>query len=151
MSKKAVTNYIRRDPLKSATYQNNVAVILSELGNFELTEDTIENLARSGVGVKNICGLFGKTHTFLDDNPLFREAFNRGRSNVATRVRAKLLDAALEEDNMTAAMYLDKIYGGEQVVSEVNLTVTNTPLAEISTNELLDVTFDVKSRENDAN
>lgn len=147
MTKKDLTSYVESDPLGSASAaSNNVAVILAQLNIIQPTPETVENLAASGVSVKNICGILGKHFSYLNEHPLMLDAFNRGRATVGSRVRARLLDAALEENSMTAAIYLDKIYGGDAVVSEVNVNVTSSPLENVSTEDLL-VSFDVIDNE----
>jgi hypothetical protein len=152
MTKKDIASYIQSDPdnrATSATAQSNVAVILSQLAFVQPSTEMIENLAASGISLKNICGIIGKNFSYFSDNPTMKEAFDRGRATVGSRVRARLLDAALEENSMQAAMYLDKIYGGDTVASEVNVNVTSTPLENVSTEDLLNVAFTVKDDETD--
>lgn len=122
----------------------NLQVILDNLTTrprIEATPEQVEFLAQSGVSVKNICGLFQKSFNFLSDNPELQAAYERGRATVGSRIRARLVDAALEENSMQAAIYLDRVMGGDQVAAEVNVNVTNQPLQEIDTNQLLDIVF----------
>jgi hypothetical protein len=144
MTKKDIASYIQRDPdnkATSTTAQSNVAVILSQLAFAQPSTEMVENLAASGISLKNICGILGKNFSYFSDNPDMKEAFDRGRATVGSRVRARLLDAALEENSMQAAIYLDKIYGGDTVASEVNVNVSTVNLDEIPTETLLDVLY----------
>lgn len=128
----------------SAPASKNLQVILDNLKTkpqLECTAENIEFLASKGVSANNICGLFQKSKTYIYENPEMLDAFNRGRSNVASRVRAKIVDAALEENSMQAAIYLDKVMGGDTTTENVNLTITQQPLKDISTEDLLNVTF----------
>lgn len=123
---------------------NNLQVILDNLTTkpqLECTADNIEFLASKGVSANVICGLFQKSKTYIYDNPEMLEAFNRGRSNVASRIRAKIVDEALENNSMQAAIYLDKVMGGDTTTENVNVTVSQQPLKDISTEDLLSVTF----------
>jgi len=152
MTKKDIASYIQRDPdnkATSSTAQSNVAVILSQLAFTQPSPEMIENLAASGISLKNICGIIGKNFSYFSEHPEMKEAFDRGRATVGSKVRARLLDAALEENSMQAAMYLDRIYSGDTVASEVNVNVTSTPLENVSTEDLLNVAFTVKDDETD--
>lgn len=112
------------------------------------TPEEVEHLAKSGVSVKNICSLYQKGFEYLTENPELKSAFDRGRAHVASRIRAKLIDAALEEDSMQAAIYLDKLMGGDTEQTTVNLNVSQRPLDSANTEQLLDA-IDIHIKDDD--
>ena len=75
------------------------------------------------------------------------EAFNRGRAQLGSRVRSKLIEAALENNNIQSAIHLDKIYSGDAPASEVNVNVTASQLSTVSDEDLMRVAFTVDSVE----
>lgn len=142
--------------VKDITQANNVATILEALETHRrvetltIDEELVETLGRSGVTVKNACSLLHKSFQYFDENPTMLEAFNRGRANLGSRVRSKLIEAALENGNIQSAIHLDKIYSGESV-SEVNVTVNTPQLSAVSDADLLRVAFTVDSETSDDN
>ena len=127
---------------------NNIAVILNELQVDKaliLTADTVETLASAGVSVHNICKMFRKSFGYLNENPHLLEAFHQGRATLGSRIRTTLVDAAIENNNIQSAIYLDKILSGDTVVSEVNITVGPSQLSTVSDEELMKVAFTVES------
>jgi hypothetical protein len=137
---------------KGAT-ANNVAIILNQLnvvkGTYQITEEQVELLGSSGVSVHNLCKIFKKSFGFLNENPNLLAAYEKGRATLGSKVRTTLVDSALENNNITAAIYLDRILSGDQVASEVNVNVTSSPLENVSTEDLLNVAFTVKDDETD--
>jgi len=139
-------------PLKPTPQLNNIAVILDALENrhgveaLTINEEMVEILGRSGVTVKNACSLLHKSFQYFDDNPTMKQAFERGRANLGSRVRSKLIEAALENNNIQSAIHLDKIYSADAVATEVNLNVTSQ-LSTVSDEDLLAVAFKVDTVE----
>jgi hypothetical protein len=94
-----------------------------------------------GISKANTCQLFNIGLAKFQENPEWNEAWEKGRGEVGTRIRASLVKDALDNDNLTAKIYLDKQLSGEQVdTSKVTINV-NTQLEGISTEDLLNITF----------
>jgi hypothetical protein len=74
--------------------------------------EKIYTLAKSGVSIKNICGIFGFNETTFMSNSAFTSAHAQGRSEVATLNRAMILEQAMN-GSLDAMKYLDKYMGGE--------------------------------------
>ena len=126
---------------------NNIAVILNELQGGKLmmlTAENVETLATAGVSVHNVCKMFRKSFSYLNENPHLLEAFNKGRATLGSRIRTTLVDAAIENNNIQSAIYLDKILSGDTVVSEVNITVGQSQLSTVSDEDLMKVAFTVE-------
>ena len=127
--------------------QNNITTILEALtvgkNIIHIDEELVEALGRSGVTVKNACSLLHKSFQYFDENPTMLEAFNRGRAALGSRVRSKLIEAALENNNIQSAIHLDKIFSGDAVASEVNVNVTASHLSTVSDEDLMRVAFTV--------
>lgn len=138
------------ETVENIPQRNNLAVILNELniskGSITINEELVETLGRSGVTVKNACSLLHKSFQFFDENPTMKAAFERGRADLGSRVRSKLIEAALDNNNIQSAIHLDKIYSGETVATEVNLNVTSQ-LSTISDEDLLKVAFTVEGED----
>lgn len=96
----------------------------------------IEELARLGNSVTTICAVLSMSKETFYKNPVFVTEFQKGRGNVATKIRQKLVEQALEEDNLQAMIYIDKIIGGDAETVNINATVSARPLKEISDEEL---------------
>ena len=148
--KASISDAIQNDSIVSGLSaaelnQNNIATILDALtvgkSIIHIDEDLVETLGRSGVTVKNACALLHKSFQYFDENPTMQEAFNRGRANLGSRVRSKLIEAAFD-GNIQSAIHLDKIYSGE-TVTEVNITVGQSQLSTVSDEELMKVAFTV--------
>lgn len=139
--KEVITSKIASD---NKPPSNSLQVILDNIQTkpqLQMTPEKVEQLARSGVSLKNICGLFQKSFNHISDNPLLLDAFNRGRATVSSRIRSRLVDAALEENSIQAAIYLDKIMGGDVTTENVNLTVSQRPLEDVPTDQLLEISL----------
>ncbi len=103
----------------------------------------LEQLGAMGVSLANAMGLFGVLPEHSTARKDCVDAWNVGRSRVGARVRASLLNDALENDNITAKIHLDKVFSGEKA-GDTNIQVnvnTDTNLSEVSTEDLLNVTF----------
>ena len=144
MSNKALKQTLSQEFQESPS--NNIAVILDALninkGFITINEDLVETLGASGVTVKNACSLLHKSFQYFDENPTMLEAFNRGRASLGSRVRSKLIEAALENNNIQSAIHLDKIYSADSV-TEVNITVGQSQLSTVSDEDLMRVAFTV--------
>ena len=152
--KSSIVSNIENDTINSGIpaetlHTNNIATILEALDNraITITPEYIEILGRSGVTVKNACSLLHKSFQYFDENPTMLEAFNRGRAQLGSRVRSKLIEAALENNNIQSAIHLDKIYSGDAPASEVNVNVTASQLSTVSDEDLMRVAFTVDSVE----
>ena len=134
------------------TTQNNLSVILNELSDNHaliLTAETVEALSASGVSAHNICSMFRKSFSYLNENPNLKLAFDKGRATLGSKVRATLVDAVFEDRNIQSAIYLDKILSGDTVMpTEVNLNVTSQ-LSTVSDEDLMRVAFTVDTVETD--
>lgn len=87
--------------------------------------DKVHQLGRNGASLSTIADLFDTTEQSLLDNPEFYNAWKAGRADLATRNRMNLVANA--ETNMTVAIYLDKIIGGDAETSVINLNVSSKP------------------------
>ncbi len=138
----------------SSATKNNLAVLLDSLDNvgkdrISITESLLETMGASGISMKNACSLLHKKFNWLTENPIMLAAFERGRANLGSRMRSKLVEQALENNNIQSAIYLDKILTGDTVASEVNLTVNTSQLSTVSDDDLLAVAFEVESTVDD--
>jgi len=105
-----------------------------------IDESYIYKLAQIGVSIDNICGLFGiSKETFLN-NAAFLTAHRQGRSQLASRNRAAIVEHAAN-GSLDAQKYLDKLIGGDVETQSVNLSVGQRPLENIPTENLLNVVF----------
>ena len=134
--------------VESSATKNNLAIILDTLdvnkGTIKITETLVETMGASGISMKNACSLLHKKFNWLTENPTMLAAFERGRANLGSKVRGTLVEAALENNNIQSAIYLDKILTGDTVASEVNLTVSTSQLSTVSDDDLLAVAFEVE-------
>ena len=143
---KAITAKLDTTDTASANV-SNIQVILNELSEDKgllLTVDTVEMLAASGVSVHNVCKMFRKSFSYLNEHPNLLAAYEQGRAQAGARMRGTLMDAALEGGNIQSAIYLDKILSGDSVVSEVNITVGQSQLSTVSDDDLMKVAFSVE-------
>lgn len=135
--------------VEASATKNNLAIILDSLdvskGNIKITETLVETMGSSGISMKNACSLLHKKFNWLNDNPTMLAAFERGRANLGSKMRGKLVEQALEHNNVQSAIYLDKILTGDSVATEVNLTVGASQLSTVSDEDLMKVAFTVES------
>lgn len=103
-----------------------------------LDVDVIKSLAKIGVSIKNICGLFNVSQETFCNNPSFLNAHREGRAEIGSKNRAAIVEEA-EKGSLQAMIYLDRYLGGDTEVQTVNMTVTARPLEEVPTENLIDV------------
>ncbi len=113
-----------------------------------LTPERVEDLASFGVSNKHICSLHSKPYNFINDDRELREAFDRGRARVGTKIRTKIVEQALEQDNLTAMIHLDKIYSNEGQTQQVEVSVKNDYLDAVPTETLLEIMYKESDKEN---
>jgi len=119
---------------------NNIAKITAELmPRPSLTPAKVEEAASKGLARKVICNLFSVAETTINDDPELLEAFLKGRATIGSQIRGKLVENALDDNSMPALLYLDKIYGGDNVVQQVEMKVSQSPLENISDAQLLEI------------
>lgn len=134
------------------TIKRNLAVISAELKgthNLLLEPRVVYDLAASGIHKQKICALFGCAAHYIDEDENLLAVYNQGRASIGTTIRASILDDALHKDILQAKIHLDKIYNKEDSsVQQVDVTVTQNPLENISTEELLSIDItDIESKE----
>ena len=103
--------------------------------------DLLFKLGSIGVSLSNVAKLFNIDETKITDNLDWYENWSRGRAECGSRIRAKIVEQALEGDVLNAMIYLDKILGGDQVTDQVQINVTNTELQPVKTEDLLEVMY----------
>jgi hypothetical protein len=103
-----------------------------------IDESYIYKLARLGISIKNICGLFGLSTESFCNNPTFLNAHREGRSHLAAMNRAAIAEHAAN-GSLDAQKYLDKLIGGDAEIQTFNMNVTARPLETVSTEDLLEI------------
>jgi len=124
--------------------KRNLEVIALELKNHRsllLEASAVFDMAKAGLSHVSICRLYKMAEDTITQDPTLLYEFNRGRAQVGTKVRTAIIDNALDKDNLTAQIYLDKIYNKEDNVQQIDVTVTSKPLETINTEDLLNITF----------
>ncbi len=125
------------------TIKRNLAVISQQLQirhSLELEPKVVYELACSGIHKRKICDLYRCDHNYIDEDPSLLASYNQGRANIGSTIRASILNDALDKDILQAKIHLDKIYNKEDSsVQQVDVTVTQNPLENISTEELLSI------------
>lgn len=147
---KAITAKLDTTVEPASAASTNVAIILNELSEDKgllLTAETVSMLSASGVSVHNVCKMFRKSFSYLNENPHLLAAYEQGRASAGARMRGTLMDAALEGGNIQSAIYLDKILSGDTVATEVNINVAQSQLSTVSDEELMKVAFTVESND----
>jgi hypothetical protein len=104
-------------------------------------QEILTKCGMMGISRINTCQLFNIDPRKFDENPEWREAWEKGRGEVGTRIRASLVNDAIQNDNLTAKIYLDKQLSGEQTETAKVVVNVNTKLEGVSTEELLNITF----------
>jgi hypothetical protein len=125
--------------------KRNMEVIAQELSKKKkdyLTPTNVEKLASHGLGIKVIASLYGEVSTDITQDPILMLAYEKGRSNIASQVRASIIDDALNKDSLTAKLHLDKVFNKEDHTQDINLTVSQRPLENISDEQLLQIDLD---------
>jgi len=128
----------------------NLAVIKSQLVHPRkaATPDVVESMSSEGLSKKVICGLLGIGEYYIDERPELLDAFNKGRSEIGSKIRIKLIEDALLNDSMPAKLYLDKIYGGDIEQKNLAVTVTQSPLEKVSDAALLEIDLNDETDDN---
>ena len=99
-------------------------------------------LGKAGVSLRNAADIFEISEDKFCSNPDWLVNWQKGRAELSSRVRAAIVDQALEQNVLNAMIYLDKIMGGDSPADQLNVTVTNVSnLENISTEDLLDVMY----------
>jgi len=107
-----------------------------------MRSEEVFNLAKAGISMKNIAGVYSTTEMTILDNPAFLSAFNDGRAECGSRVRAMIYQHA-EAGNLNAAIHLDKLLSGEIQRQEIKLELSTRPAGNISDAELIEsIEFD---------
>lgn len=124
--------------------KRNMAIIGKELKSpiprrSLLRPEVVEQLAKHGLSVKTIATLLGSHATMISQEPELLAAFEKGRSDIGSRVRAAIIDDALNKDSLTAKLHLDKVFNKDDHVQQVDLNVTQSPLENVSDATLLEI------------
>lgn len=128
---------------------NNIATVMAALEEtnskhkLTITPEMVELLGSSGVTVKNACSLLHKSFQYFDEHPIMKAAYERGRANLGSRLRSKLIEAALDHNNIQSAIHLDKIFSADAPATEVNVNIGPSRLSTVSDDDLLAVAFTV--------
>lgn len=125
----------------TAATLNNLNVIQQEIVAPQelLTPKIVETLAEQGLSRPVIAGLYRCAVGTIYNTPELDEAFLKGRGTIAKKLRTQLVEDALYNDSMPAKLYLDKIMGGDVEQKSLAVTVTQTPLENVSTEKLLEI------------
>ena len=105
-----------------------------------LDVDVIYALAKTGVSIENICGLFSYSRESFCNNDAFLTAHRNGRSECGIRIRASIVEHA-RNGSLDAAKYLDRITGGDIIQENVNLSISQRPLDQTPADNLLEVIY----------
>lgn len=103
--------------------------------------DLLYKLGAIGVSLVNAANLFDISVEKFSSNSDWHESWKKGRAECGARVRASIVEDALDKDILNAKLYLDKIMGGDAPADVVNVNVRNTTLETIDTDKLLEVMF----------
>ena len=115
--------------------------------------DALYMLGRAGVSLKTCADVFQCSIEFIVRDEHLHGAWSNGRAEIAGRVRSLIVEEAVENKNLQAQIYLDKLLSGESVKQQLDISVSSSgQLEQISTEELLEVGFtevdDDNSQEN---
>jgi len=146
MSKKTLKDALERAELNPVgtiaddARNANLAVIKAALvpPRQAVTPEMVETMAYEGLSSSVICGILGVQYSYITDRPELLAAFAKGRSTIGSKIRASLIEDALENNLLPAKIYLDKIYGGDVEQKNIAVTVTQPPLENIPTEQLLE-------------
>ena len=104
--------------------------------------DILYMLGKAGVTLSSAAALFEMADTHIIGDPDLHAAFNKGKAELGSRVRAVLVTEALENGNIQAQIHLDKQLNGENKQQSINFNISTTEkLESISTEKLLEVAF----------
>jgi len=104
----------------------------------------IYEMSAKGHSMKTICGFFGMSLDTFVKEEVYLAIFEAGRAVQGKIVREKLLETAIDDGNVQALVYLDKILSKEQA-EEIRIEVKQDPLqaslSGIPTSALLEVAY----------
>jgi hypothetical protein len=103
--------------------------------------DILYKLGKAGVSIMNSCDIFGISADKFSSNPDWSDAHAAGRAQLGSKIRTSLVEDALERDNTTVKIYLDKILGGDREQPQVVVNIKNNELQEYSTEDLINLAF----------
>lgn len=104
-----------------------------------LDDNYLFQLGRCGVSLENIAHLFCLDMTTIANHPTWTVSHREGRAQAGARVRALILEQALE-GNLTAMLYIDKQIGGDtNNTPQVQINVSTQPLKGADTDNLLEI------------
>jgi hypothetical protein len=106
------------------------------------TPEAVEILAAHGLGIGNIAGLYAQSSAEISRNPVMLAAFERGQAKISSIVRASIVDDAINKDLPYAKLHLDKVFNKDDNSQNINLNVTQTPLQNITDDQLLSIDLD---------
>lgn len=106
-----------------------------------LDKDVMYKLGKVGVSFNNVCFVLGVSQSKVLENRDYLEAWQTGRAECGARIRASIVQDALEKDLLPAKLYLDKILSGDTPQDVVNINVNTTELTKINTNDLLEIMY----------
>lgn len=105
--------------------------------------EVLYKLGAIGVSMANAADLFGISKEKFSSNADWLANWQRGRAECGSRIRASIVEDALEKDNLMAKIYIDKLIGGdkESATALVQVNIGNQELSQVSTDDLLEVAF----------
>lgn len=107
--------------------------------------EILYKLGTIGVTLSQTADLFGISIEKFSSNTDWHDNWKRGRAECGSRIRASIVEDALEKDMLMAKIYLDKTMSGDKegptALIQVNV---NTELGQVSTDDLLNVVFEEK-------
>ena len=107
--------------------------------------DLLYKLGTIGVSMSNAADLFGISREKFSSNLDWLENWQRGRAECGAQIRASIVEDALENNNLMAKIYIDKIIGGDKESPTALIQVNvNSELGQVSTEDLLNVVFEEK-------
>ena len=86
-------------------------------------KDILYNLGAMGVSMENAAKLFDISREKFSSNLDWLENWQKGRSECSARIRARIVEQALEENVLNAMIYLDKLMGGDSIVEQVQVDI----------------------------
>ncbi len=126
----------------------NLEVIKQALSPLKelLTPERVEELASDGISSVVICHLHKCASGYIDNDPILRAAFDKGRGGIAQKIRTSLIEDALVGNSLPAKIHLDKILSKEDA-TRVEVTVKTNPAEEVPIEVLLE--YDVREDDED--
>jgi hypothetical protein len=111
--------------------------------------DLVYKMGSIGVSLSNVAAIFDLSLEKFSSNQDWYESWARGRAECGAKVRASIVDDALEKDILMAKIHLDKVLSGDKIGDNtyVQVNVSNNNLDQVSTDELLNVAFKEKDED----